>query len=84
MTLRLDLIRNPNGTYPPRAADGWPIVYTTDDGRSVCASCASTDPDIHADGPADGLRLDNVWLLYEGEPECCALCAAEIRPQVEP
>lgn len=77
MTLR----RDGDGKYPAYAwPGGYPIVYVLGDGASLCPSCANgehgSDASETADDPA--WRLVDVMIHYEGPPEVCAHCGAEI------
>jgi len=73
-------IRGDDGKVPKFAwPGGYPIVYLADDGETVCADCVN-DPSnpIHEDGEADGWRIDGYDIHWEGPPEHCAHCNAEI------
>ena len=64
-------IKDENGTFPAYAwPGGYPIVYITDDCEIICPKCKNTESEIYTDGDWD--------VYYEGPPEICVNCNAEI------
>ena len=60
--------RDSNGKLPAYAwPGGYPIIYITKDGETLCAACASVADDVEG---AD--------VFYEGAPEECAECCTTI------
>lgn len=63
-----------DGTLPPYADGGYPLVYTDEDGSVLCAECATRDM-----ADPDGVWTVNGWFLhYEGPPEWCDHCGEAI------
>jgi len=60
---------------------GYPIIYIMSDGEVLCPDCANgengaeptADPEDHSDW-----RLDGHAIHWEGDPEFCCHCGAEI------
>lgn len=63
------LSKDAHGHYPAQV-DGYPVIYYTQDGLTICADCASkgdtSDPESGAD------------FFYEGETIYCDDCSAVI------
>lgn len=77
----LQKIKDDNdGKFPAYAwPGGYPIIYIANDGETVCADCMN-DPS-NADWAFDKDSHDRVvgWdIYYEGPPEHCVNCNAEI------
>jgi hypothetical protein len=62
--------RDERGRYPANVDGGYPILYYSKDGSTLCARCASeedtSDPVVGAD------------IFYEGPAEMCEDCNAVI------
>lgn len=64
------LYRNDDGTLPAYAwPGGYPIIYILADGEILCPACAND---------ANGWRIMGADIHYEGPPELCCHCNAEI------
>lgn len=73
MSKEWDDIRGADGKLPAYAwPGGYPLVYITEEGLTVCALCASKDDDETSD-PVVGYQVH-----WEGEAETCEDCGAEI------
>jgi hypothetical protein len=59
---------------------GYPVLYVCDDGGCLCPDCANgkNAAASHVGGDADGWRIDGWFTHYEGPPEQCDHCHAEI------
>ena len=76
------LYRDDDGLLPSWAwPGGYPIVYLVSDGEFLCPNCANGKNGSAAseakDAPHDW-RIIAAHIHYEGEPEYCAHCNAEI------
>lgn len=75
-------VRMDDGSLPAYAwPGGYPIVYVMDDGEVLCPDCANgkngSDASVGADA-GSGWRIKGYQIHWEGEPEHCAHCNAEI------
>lgn len=84
----LEMLRDENGRLPAFTwPGGYPITYLMGDGAGMCPDCvnkegeagnATTDPLVDS--------LEREWLIighyihWEGEPEICCNCNAEMPP----
>lgn len=73
-----DLLANTNDNTLPHYAwpGGYPIVYITNDNQLLCPDCATKsllDPDEW-----DDWKPSEWFIHYEGPPEYCGECNAEI------
>lgn len=67
----VDQLRNESGQLPAYAwPGGYPIVYLTQYGNTVCPECAN-DPD-----PSETIVSGDVY--WEGAPMCCDRCTNTI------
>ena len=81
----LDAIRTADGKLPAYAwPGGYPIIYIAADGGVFCPACANGENDSDAttdpsDCPDDAQWVIDGWdVFYEGAPEHCSHCGAEI------
>lgn len=77
----MTLQRNERGTFDAYAwPGGYPILYLFADGEVCCAGCASGENGSEASESASdpGWRLVGADIHWEGEPERCAHCGAQI------
>jgi hypothetical protein len=64
----LNSIRDEAGKLPAYAwPGGYPIVYLTKDGSTVCPECANREVD-------EGQAVVNYFIHWEGEPLICEDC----------
>lgn len=86
MTSLHELWDSNGGSLPSFAwPGGYPIVYVANDGEAFCPDCANRKngadtritqrPD---DNLCDGWLIIGFLIHYEGEPERCCHCGAEI------
>ena len=87
----LDHIRLSDGRLPAFAIPGcYPIVYVTTDAGLLCPDCANgengsdatTDPNVQ--DSQSGWLIESYGIHWEGEPEICDHCAAEIESAYGP
>jgi len=86
MSKPMDEIRDSDGKLPAFAwPGGYPIVYVMSDGETMCPACANGEngslartEDGPDDMPRDGWRIEGYDVHYEGPPEICCHCNAEI------
>lgn len=69
----------PNYAWP----GGYPIVYIASDGEPFCPDCANDEgfrlePNIPGEDDRDGFLLVGYAIHWEGPPEICGHCGAEI------
>ena len=80
------LPRDTDGTFPSWAwPGGYPIIYITDDGATLCPACANGKNGSLASENANevhgyrcGWQIEGYDVFYEGPPEICAHCGIEI------
>ena len=71
----LPMFREDDGTLASSTSlGGYPLIYFTDDGLTVCPECANRDGD-------DLVGADVHW---EGEPLCCDDCSKPIESAYGP
>mgnify|MGYP003575380610 CR=1 FL=1 len=80
---RLDEYRDGQGKLPAFAwPGGYPLIYVTNDGGVLCPACANGEngakPTYEDDSPHSGWQVDAADVHYEGAPEICNHCGAEI------
>ncbi len=56
---------------------GYSLLALMDDGESLCHACLQ-EPDVHEGGEPDGWRFEAIYVHWEGEPEICAHCNADL------
>lgn len=75
------LYRDDAGKLPAFAwPGGYPILYVTADGEVLCPDCANgaNGSEASEDAVEAGWRLAGADIHYEGPPERCCHCNAEI------
>lgn len=81
----LDATRDKSGKLPAIAwPGGYSVLYLADDGGTFCAACANgeNDSDASADAePSSGWRIVGGYVHWEGAPEYCAHCHAELQSE---
>lgn len=81
-----DGIVDDKGQFPAYAwPGGYPIVYVTTDGDTVCAGCLNKRDktgfrleNAAGDYDSDGFHVVGFDVHYEGPPETCCECSVEI------
>jgi hypothetical protein len=76
-----DLHRDDSGEFPAFAwPGGYPIVYVVADGECLCPDCANGKNGSEASETSDdrSWRLVGCDVHWEGGPETCAHCNAQI------
>lgn len=76
----VEQFRNRNGELPTYAwPGGYPILYRTLDGGTLCGQCAnSEDANDAAVGDAQWY-ITSYEVFYEGAPEVCDHCGTEVQ-----
>lgn len=78
----LDATRDKSGKLPGIAwPGGYSILYLTDDGAILCADCANGGNGSEASTTADpgsGWLIVAGFVHWEGAPDYCAHCNAEL------
>lgn len=76
------LHRESDGTLPRWAwPGGYPVIYVTDDGGTLCPGCANGENGSLASEDADphsGWKLEGADVHWEGPPEVCDHCGANV------
>ena len=71
-----------SGEFPAYAwPGGYPVVYLTDDGATLCAPCANRENGSEADPrgvPGSGWLLVAGNVHWQGEPEACDHCGDRV------
>lgn len=62
-----------DGAFMAYVDGGYPFLYRTDSGATLCAPCATTNDVEHEEDLVLGTDI-----FYEGAPETCDGCNAEI------
>jgi hypothetical protein len=86
MSSDLERLRSESGRLPEIAwPGGYSIRYLASDGGTFCAGCANGENGSEArtangpeDVPDDGWLLVGHYIHWEGAPEECAHCGAEL------
>jgi len=76
-----------DGSFPAYAwPGGYPVIYVARDGAVFCAKCANGEngSDAHVGGADDDWRIDGWAIHWEGQPEVCCHCNAEIESAYGP
>jgi hypothetical protein len=64
---------------------GYPVYFLADDGATLCGPCvADRSNPCHVNGQADGWRIEAPFIHWEGEPETCSHCNAELESAYGP
>lgn len=68
------------GRWPACVDGGYPLVYITEDGGTLCAPCANGDNGSLASEDIDDAqwRIIGADIFYEGGPQDCDHCGVEI------